>query len=131
MKRKLVLIILLAIAAIVFLTGCKSNNRFKLEIKESSWSGWSENYKPEETTNDYDVFLDREYSIDSGGLTFVIKEINKDNIVIETTEPFSDKEEGIDLFTKKTEFTIYLDKEIELTTPTMDAGDIYYLKLKK
>lgn len=136
MKRKLIIVFTITIMLIT-LTGCKNNKKenFILEITESSWSGWSEDYKPEEKTNKYNVELNKEYSINPNGmvdgLTFTIKEINKDNIVIETTTAFSDKEEGIDLRSDKKEFTIYLDKEKKLITPTMDAGDIYKIKLIK
>lgn len=106
-------------------------NKFKLRIRESSWSGWTPNYEPQEVTKEYDVVLGEEYSINSGKFTFLIEEINNDNIIIKTSKSFSDKEEGIDLRSKKTKFTIYLDEEIKLTTQTMDAGEIYYLTLLK
>ncbi len=131
MKKRHLFIGLLVIVAVIFLTGCKKENKFKLEVTESSWSGWSENYKPEEKTYYYDIVLDKEYSSESGRFKFKVIEVNKDNIVVKTTEVYSDKEEGIDLNTKKTEFTIYLNKKTTLTTPTMDEGDIYYLTLKK
>ena len=107
----------------------ENENIFTLKIIESSWSGWSESYEPDEVEKDYDVVLDEDYSINNGDLTFTIEEVNEDNIVIKTTEAFSDTEEGINLNTKKKTFTVYLDEELELTTPTMDAGNIYYLTL--
>ena len=107
-----------------------NNSNFKLKIKESSWSGWKEDYKPKETTKEYDVVLEKEYNI-SRNLKFVIKKINSDSIVIKTEESFSVSETGVNLNTDKKEFTVYLDKELELRTPTMDAGDIYIFKLVK
>lgn len=102
----------------------------KLKIRESSWSGWSENYKPREVTNIYDIELNKKYVIDKNEeLVFTIEKINDDGIIIKTTEPFSDSKKGIDLFTNKTEFTVSFDEEIELTTPTMDFGCIFYLQL--
>ena len=53
----------------------------------------------------------------------------KDSIVIETTEPFSEGEGGINLQSKQKEFTIKKGQKIKLTTPTMDAGGIYYFEL--
>ena len=44
---------------------------------------------------------------------------------------FSDKESGIDLLSKKTEFKVYLDKETKLTEAQTDEGNIYYLSLVK
>ena len=131
MKRKYIIIVLL-ISFVCLLTGCdKKESNYKLQIKESSWSGWSEDYTPKEVTNDYDIVLDKEYTVDSGNFIFKITKINKDSIIIETKDAFSDQESGIDLNTNKKKFEVFSDKEITLTTPTMDAGNIYYLKLVK
>jgi len=132
--KKIIILGLLIVLSVFVITGCKNNDEtdvLKLRIKESSWSGWTPDYEPEEITKEYDVVLGKEYSINSGKFIFVIEEINDDNIVIKTSEVFSDNKEGIDLNTDKTRFTIYLDEEKELTTPTMDAGLIYYLMLTK
>ena len=130
-----VLLIILSIMILIGTTGCnrKELNNYKLKVIESSWSGWSKDYKPEEKTTLHDIILDKKYVINKGslGLTFVIKKINKDSIVIETTEAFSDSKKGIDLNTKKKEFIVEKNKVLELTTPTMDAGGIYYLSLEK
>ena len=65
------------------------------------------------------------------GLTFTIEKINKDSITIKTTKSFSDYNDGIDLMSKKTEFTVKEGETLKLTTPTTDAGNIYYFTLKK
>ena len=131
MKVKIIISIFL-ISFVFLLTGCKTKEvDFKLQIKESSWSGWSEDYKPEEVANEYDIVLGKEYKIDSDRFIFKIEKINRKSIIIETKDAFSDNEDGIDLNTKKKKFEVFLDKEIKLTTPTMDAGQIYYLKLVK
>ena len=106
-------------------------NTFILKVNSSSWSGLAEEYEPEIIETEYDTILDEEYTIGNGSLalTFTIEEINEDNIVIRTTEVFSDSEDGIDLNTKKKKFTVYLDEELKLETPTMDAGNTYYLTL--
>jgi hypothetical protein len=131
MKKKIIISIFL-ISFVFLLTGCRNKEAdFKLQIKESSWSGWSANYKPEEVTNEYDIVLGKEYIIDSDSFIFKIKKINSKSIIIETKDAFSDSEDGIDLNTKKKKFEVFLDKEIKLTTPTMDEGKIYYLKLVK
>ena len=136
MKKRIIIFTVL-LAFVFLLTGCNKEKEeeikvdFKLRIKESSWSGWTENYEPKEVTNDYEVVLDKEYSVDSDNFKFKITKINKDSIIIQTESPYSDNEQGIDLKSKKTEFEIFLDKETTLTTPTMDAGRIYYLQLVK
>lgn len=129
---KKIIITCLTLLLAVSIVGCgkkkEESKEFKLRIKESSWSGWSSNYTPEEKTNDYEVEKGKKYTIDSH-LEFTITEINKDYIVIETTEAFSEGDKGISLRTDQKEFKIYLDKETRLVTPTMDAGWIYYFTL--
>lgn len=102
-----------------------------MQITESSWSGWTKNYIPEEKINKYDIKLNKKYSINNGHLEFEVIKIYDDNIVIKTTKSFSDSKEAVNLNSKKTEFTIYSNEETKLTTPTMDAGEIYNLKLVK
>ena len=75
MKIKIIISIFL-ISFVFLLTGCRNKEAdFKLQIKESSWSGWSANYKPEEVTNEYDIVLGKEYIIDSDSFIFKIKKI--------------------------------------------------------
>ena len=120
------------ITVIIIITGCDSDNKhFKLKIKESSWSDSMENYKPKEVTNEYDVVLGKKYNINSGNLVFKVEKINANSIVIKTEEVFYNSKKGINLNRKKKIFKIYINKETKLTTLTMDAGEIYYLKLTK
>ena len=80
-------ILIFSIFFIYFLTGCKNKEvDFKLQIKESSWSGWSEDYKPKEVTNKYDIVLEKEYKINSDRFIFKIKKINSKSIIIETKD---------------------------------------------
>ena len=114
------------------LVGCsKKESDFKLQIKESSWSGLSEDYKPNEVTHKYDIVLGKDYNIDNGRFGFKVIKINSDSIIIEMKETYSDDENGIDLNSTKKKFEVFDDKEIKLTSTTMDAGYIYYLKLVK
>lgn len=129
---KKVILFCIILFSVVLLTGCgNKKSDYKLQIKESSWSGWSEDYKPEEKTNEYEIELGKEYVIGGGTLTFKIEKINKNSIEIVTTNPFSSGEGGIDLSTKETKFIVSKDEELKLTTPSMDEGEIYYLKLIK
>ena len=132
MKEKL--LIFLMFMLVIVSTGCNNDIKFKLKVKETTWSGWTENYKSEEKTEEYDVELNKKYVFKSNfndNFTFTVEEINKDNIVIRTEEPFSDKESGIDLSETKKTFKIYIDKETILNTITMDAGATYYLTIEK
>ena len=138
MKKKLGLLIIpvvIILGVVIYFVFIKENKKqmadFKLKIRESSWSGWTEDYKPKEVTNEYDIILNKEYVIKNDVFVFTIKEIGNDYIVIKTTNPFSDNEKGINLRTDKTEFTINSSKETKLMTPTMDAGYTYYLILTK
>lgn len=126
-------------ASVLILSWCRfstnspkeDSNNLILVIKESSRSWRTPDYKPEETTNEYDIILNKEYSINNNNLNFKITQINDKNIIIETSSPFSDYKQWINLMTDKTEFTIKLNRTTKLTTPTMDAWNIYYLTLKK
>ena len=130
--RKRFIICTFLISTIFLLVGCsKKESDFKLQIKESSWSGLSEDYKSNEVTHKYDIVLGKDYNIDNGRLGFKVIKINSDSIIIETKETYSDDENGIDLNSTKKKFEVFDDKEIKLTSTTMDAGYIYYLKLVK
>ncbi len=116
----------------------------KMIVKQSSWSGWSEDYKPQEIENEYDIVVNKKYIITNKVLTwqdeeivekevevlsFVISEVNDNSIKINTNRVLSDNEEGIDLYTKKKEFIITTEKPLELITPTMDQGYIFIFTL--
>ena len=120
----------------------------KLKIVESSWSGWSKDYKPEEVEHEYDINLNEKYVIKTSKISlkkdnewieeerevfsFNIIEINESSIKIQTFQPFSDKDNGtINLFSDKKEFVITDEKPLKLTTPTMDSGEIFILSLIK
>lgn len=120
----------------------------KLKIKESSWSGWSKDYKPNTKEQVYDITLNEKYIIKTSKISYIrggkiikeeiedfsfeIIEINSDNIKIKTFQSFSDNDNGtINLLSDKKEFIIYYESVLELRTPTTDAGDIYYLTLIK
>lgn len=106
----------------------------RLRIKQSSWSGWAEDYKPKEIEREYDVNLNKKYVIDSSTISFMkdgnlvkenreifsfdIIEINEDNIKIRTYQPFSDGDNGrVNLLSNKKEFTISYGEPLELITP--------------
>ena len=118
----------------------------KLKIVESSWSGWSKDYKPEEVEKEYDIELNKKYVIKTRKFSykkdnewveeereifsFNVIEINDSSIKIQTYQPFSDNDDNtVNLQSDKKEFIITNEKELKLTTPTMDAGDIFILSL--
>ena len=129
-----VLFICIIFTLVIVLTGCNNYNKFKLTIKEKTWSGEiHEGYENKEKTEEFDIVLNKKYNFESnfnGNFTFIVKELNKDNIIIETEEPYSDTNNGIDLSSSKTVFTIYKGKETRIDTITMDAGATYYLVLE-
>ena len=63
-------------------------------------------------------------------IEFVITDVTSDSITIATTHPWSDSETGINLNTQKVNFTVSREKELKLTSPTMDAGDIFYFYVR-
>lgn len=119
----------------------------KLKIKQTSWSGFNKDYKPNEIENEYDINVNQKYVIKVTNISFLkdgelvneekeifsfeIKEINSDNILIHTFQSFSDSENGVDLMSDKKDFIITLEKELKLVTQTMDYGDIFILTLIK
>ena len=134
MKKGFIKVFLLFI--LVFsLAACdkKELRGYKLKVIETSWSGSSEDYDHEERTTEYDIILNKKYIVSRGslGLTFTIMKINKDKIYIKTSNRFSNQANGINLRSNKTKFMIKKDKVLALTTPTMDAGNIYYLSIEK
>ena len=133
--NKKIIKLLIIFCALITITACgnkKDNKDFKLKVTASSWSGEGGMKAPEEEFT-YDVELDKKYVVKEGslGLTFTVKEINEDSIVIETEKAFSNSEKGINLRSNQKEFTLEKDKKTRLDTPTMDAGGIYYLTLYK
>ena len=116
-----------------------ATNQKKIKIISSSWSGWSEDYEPEETESYCEIKLHEKCTVktrmhsttdseeweEKDVLSFEVTSINEDSIDIHTFQAFSDNEEGIDLRSDKQDFTIKFDETLELITPTMDAGDIF------
>ena len=134
MNKKFIKIIIFFVLTIS-LVACdkKELKDNKLKVITTSWSGLSEEYEHEEKTTVYDIVLNKEYVVSKGnlGLSFTITKIGKDKIYIVTSDRFSNQANGINLRSNKTKFMIKIDKALELTTPTMDAGNIYHLSLEK
>lgn len=120
----------------------------KLIIKQSSWSGRTPDYKPQEIEKEYELNLNAKYVIatrtlshvqdgdfvneEEEVLSFNITEVTDDSIKITTYQPFSDNDNGsINLRSDKKEFVISTDKPLKLMTPTMDYGDIFIFTLVK
>ena len=120
----------------------------KLTIKQSSWSGWSEDSKPKEIEKEYEIKLNEKYIIKTSKITykkdneiveqeieilsFNIIEVNDDNIKIKTYQAFSDNDDDtINLNSDKKEFIISTEKPLKLMTTTMDYGDIFVFNLIK
>lgn len=120
----------------------------KLIIKQSSWSGWSSDYKPNEIEKEYEIKLNEKYVVKTTKISYIkdekmveeeeeilsfnISEINEDSIKINTYQVFSDNEDGtVNLHTDKKEFIVTTEKPLELITPTMDYGEIFIFTLIK
>lgn len=120
----------------------------KLIIKQSSWSGWSKDYKPTEIEKEYEINTNEKYVVKTATISYIkdgkmveeekeilsfnISEVNDNSIKINTYQVFSDNEDGtINLRTDKNEFIITTEKSLKLTTPTMDYGEIFIFTLIK
>ena len=135
--------ILFATLFIIGLINSHAVNSLKLKITQTSWSG-TEDYTPTETQTTYEKFeknlvyvvasrtvvdeIESE-NYEEEILSFEVLETTADYIKIRTRQPFSVGENGIDLNSNQTEFTIKKGETLKLTTPTMDYGDIFILKL--
>ena len=137
MKKNIIIIGIVALVVIgvivLFLTrgkGTEETNdyNYKLIVKESSWSEWVDSV-PKEKATEYDVVKGKEYTINDYSFKVTILDVKKDRIVIKTSQPLLGSANGVDLNSTKTEFDVYLNKELKLTTPTLDAGEIYYFTL--
>jgi len=129
----------------------------KLCVEKSSWSGWSHDYKPNIETEQFDNLKsivhwetilktsiihqngEIEYNGETISITkaeinffsFTIMELGEGYIMIKTNCPMSEGDDGtINLYSNETAFRIEKDKKLKLTTPTMDAGDIYTFELE-
>ena len=116
-------------------------NNMKIKVISSSWTN-SKDYTPKEEESFYEIQLNkkyvvkaREYSNVNGDthseeiFSFEVSQISDNSVSIHTFQPFSDKEQGINLRSNKQDFTIDTDKPVRLITPTMDRGDIFTLSL--
>lgn len=120
------------------------NEKTKIKIVSSSWSGWSEDYEPDETESYCEIVLNkkcvvktRQFSNSEGDkweeeiFSFKITDVNTDNISIHTFQIFSDSESGINLQSDNQDFIIKLNESLTLTTPTMDEGNIFTITLSQ
>ena len=120
------------------------NEKTRIKIISSSWSGSSKDYKPDETESYCEIELQkkcviktRQFSNSEGDeweeeiLSFKITNINTDSIGIHTFQVFSEGEGGINLRSDKQDFTIKLNESLRLTTPTTDYGDIFTITLSQ
>ena len=112
----------------------------RIRVVSSSWSGWSKDYKPVEKESFCEIKLYEKcvvktshYSDTSGRewdeeiLSFEIRSVDDDKISIHTFQDFSYNGNGFG--NTKRDFVIEAGESLRLTTPTMDAGDIFTLSL--
>ncbi len=126
---------LFGLVAILVLITCtvacgKTSLEGKLVIRGTSWSGWNGGNSYKIDNEEFAILKGKEYTYNND-FKFEIIKINDDSVVIKTKDAYSDSENGIDLHTTKTKFTITYEKELKLATPTMDVGTSYYLILEK
>ena len=116
----------------------------KLYVEKSAWAGRrAPGTPPERKIDDLEFELKKgeenileqhTYSTVNGKgvykLYFTIIDIQEDYVIIKTSEPMSEGEEGIFLASKQTEYKIKKDEQTVLKTLSMDAGRIYKFILK-
>ncbi|MBE5933030.1 MAG: hypothetical protein E7263_06400 [Lachnospiraceae bacterium] len=139
MKKVLVVLLL---CGVILVCGCKKEDSTVISTTEmsnnelvvvcSSWSGWSEDYEPVEKTFVYPAIegevICPDYKETVDDFEFEILSVNPNSVTIKTNQCMSCSEvgeSGINLNSKETVFEIKKGEKIELTTLSMDAGDIY------
>jgi len=119
----------------------------KIYIEESSWSGWTLDYKPKIENKVYEIEKDKKIVVkivktghlneegklveeDKEDFSFKVVEINEYSIVIETNTPMSCEDKGVNLGSDETKFVIKKGNSVKLVTPTFDCGYIYTIEIK-
>lgn len=114
----------------------------KLFVEESSWSGWTENYKPEIVNHEFEVVQGKTYNVGSiklmgakdkdwreePKLAFSIKKIKNNQIVIRTDRKMCN--EYISFNQIEDKFEIKIGQALKLITPTKDQGNIFTFTLQ-
>lgn len=99
-----------------------------------SHHNWYESGVSNEVIESVDISVGEKYVVGEEGtiqpLEFTITQNNNGEVMIKTTNSWSDKKSGIDLSTNKTEFKITKSDPLELTSQTMDAGTVYIINLE-
>ena len=120
------------------------NEKTKIKVISSNWSGWSEGYESDKDETFCEIKLHekcvvktRQLSNSEGDkweeevFSFEITNINTDSIGIHAFQVLSDSENGINLQTDKQDFVIETNTPLILKTPTMDGGDTFTVTLSQ
>ena len=129
MKHRMIYVVVLFLT--LGLTACaEKSETVQVKVTESSWSGWERDYVPNETETIFDVAKGDTISLEqSGDIVLTVIKCSSQSLQIETNNPLSDKDSGIDLTTDKTKFKVNAGKPLTLMTPTMDAGNIIIIEI--
>lgn len=101
-----------------------------LRITLSSWSGWEQDYKPEESVYEFDVDGPGEIIVPpEDGFKFDITEINANGMIFQTESSMSPYGGSINLASDQTVFTVYRGQTLSLVTPSTDYGTVYIIEL--
>lgn len=130
MKKVYVIIFL---TLLILVTCCFNKpESVKLEVTSTMWSGWDFEHKPPQTVKEYTVTKGSKIKIGYiEKITFTVVFVSDNKVVIESDECLSEGFNGINMYADQNRFTIRNGKSIKLTTPSEDAGDIFYFKIKK
>ena len=135
MKKYIIVGILVFIVAIalggLYISLLNKKEQVTLKVIEKYWIG-------EKDFKDNDP-LAITYTVKKGdkikakrfdtGYVFTIEKITKNAVYIKSNKPISGTDKGVDLRTKETEYVIKSGKKLELTEPSMDAGNIYIFEI--
>lgn len=129
--KRLCFIMVCTFSFLILVSCSNKTSNYKLEIVCQPWDG-SQDYSEEEqlswrTTEIYDIVKGDVINIPSGRIKIIY--IDDLYIKIETDQPMSSLEAGIDMSSTQTVFTLNIDETLNLDTLWYDAGFLYELRL--
>ena len=134
MKKVIIGIIIFVVALLLvglYITLLNRKEEATIKITETYWAGEKDFKDNDPLTMDYTVKKGDKIKAKrfDTGYVFTIEKITKKAVYIKSNKPISGNEEGISLRTKQTKYVIEKGKKLELTEPSMDAGNIYIFEI--
>jgi hypothetical protein len=100
----------------------------RLEVTAEDWNGWEQDAEPEPVTGSHVVGASDSVTVDTiqGEVEITVVSVTDDEVTLETSEEMAPTsgDGGWDFNDTETAFTLERGDELEIVTPTMDAGTV-------